>query len=181
MMMNKIFKPKLYVFGNEARPEIENFFGTENLEFINLDEVDDLEDRHADALWKVSRNPYAEFVYSDYMHLTIVNNYEQDKLTFLHMSGLPDRFFKVDSEEEGAKLEAMAEIIQYRIDLDFASDDINRSLGTIVDESEHVFEGEVCLQLKDHLRNINDLKDGFDDLVAQSLDEAINQFEVLIM
>lgn len=178
--MNTTFVPRLLVFGDEMRSEIENFFGKEKTELFNLDKIDDLEDIYADALWKVLRNPYASFVFSDYKYLTIITGYEKEKLTFLKMSGMPGRVFKIDSEDDETKLEAMGDIVQYRHDLDFAADDLYRSLGSIVDDGEYIFEEGVCSDLTDHLSNISDHKDSFEYLLGQSLDEAVNQFEFVI-
>jgi hypothetical protein len=178
--MTKVFEPRIYVFGEAPVPKLEDFFGKENLECINLNSIDDLEDPHADALWKVSRNPYASFVYSDYMHLTIVKKFDQATLTFLLLSGIKDRVFRMDSPADAAKLEAMSAIMGYRNDLDFATDDLYQSLGGILDAAKEAFDDETSSSLEERIGRINDQKETFDQIVSQSLDEAIGEYEIII-
>ena len=178
--MTTLFTPRLFVFGEAPIPKLGDFFGQENLECFDLKNLIDLDDLHADAIWKVSRNPYASFVYSDYMHLTIVNNYQKDKLTFLRLSGLKDRVFKIDSVSDAVKIEALREIIRCRDDLDFATDDLNSLMGGISDAAKEVFDDSICSGLEERIDRIIDQKQTFDYLLSQSLDEAISEFELLI-
>ena len=105
--MTKTFTPRLFVFGKEHNPKLADFFGKEKLKIIDLTTIDRLDNRTSNAVFQV-----ANYFFSNCDSLTIVEDYEEEVLSFFCISGAASKVFRVDSTDDENYFITLSQMIQ---------------------------------------------------------------------
>ncbi len=171
--MTKTFTPRLFVFGKEHNPKLADFFGKEKLKIIDLTTIDRLDNRTSNAVFQV-----ANYFFSNCDSLTIVEDYEEEVLSFFCISGAASKVFRVDSTDDENYFITLSQMVENEGELIRNYENFAYSMEVLVEDGSSVFESTDFDELSETFEEMQAFFSHFEDLLHNCMKFKVRSLEL---
>jgi hypothetical protein len=170
----KVFKPKLYLFGESYdNSRLEDLFGEENLKIYNLRVTYQVDDECGAIFYEMV--DWEKYIYN----YLIVIEYDAKLLTALLLSGLEYKIFKILKRKDQDKLKELSDLFGNATELYSDADPYFGTLKRILQNSDGLLSDSVFNELNDTYCNLSSYQELFGDQFAMGiLDDVVKRFQV---
>lgn len=171
--MTTNFISKLYVFTKEYNPKLADFFGEENLKVIDLTKVDRLDNTNLNAVFQV-----ANYFYANCDTLTVIENYNEDIMTFLSICGPGNKVFRVDSPDDENDFITLTQMLDNLGELNRNYENYAYSMEVLVEDAASAFEQSDYDELNEVFMDTQSCFSYFEDKLHDSLKYKVRSLQL---
>lgn len=171
--MTKTFTPRLYVFGKECNPKLADFFGKDKLKVIDLTSIDRLDNTTSNAVFQV-----ANYFFPSCDTLTIVEDYKEEVLSFLCISGAASKVLRVDSTDDENDFITLSQMVENATELTRNYENFAYSMDTLVEDGSFVLESTDSDELSETFGEMQAFFSHFEDLLHDCMKSKVRSLEL---